>query len=132
MKILKIGIILSMIVIYFLARVNHFITPLTYIKLIPAYFPFPETLNYLAGFFEIIFSIFLIPIKTRKFARWGIIFMLIAFIPVHIFMIQKANTDPLTLGKHTITPLLAWARIPIQLILMLWAYWCSKLKIKII
>ena len=121
--------LLSMIVFYFIAGVNHFITPLTYIKLIPIYFPCPETLNYLAGFFEITFSILLIPNKTRKYASWGIISMLIAFIPAHIFMIQKANADPLILGKYIITPLLAWARIPIQLILILWAYWCSKIKI---
>lgn len=132
MNIFKKVIILIMILFYFFAGINHFIKPSTYINLIPPYLPFPETLNYLAGFFEIAFAIFLIPIKTRKYASWGIILMLIAFLPAHIFMIQKANLDPLSLGNYTITPLIAWLRIPIQAILILWAYWCSKMKFNFI
>ena len=128
MNILKKAIILIMILFYFFAGINHFIKPSTYVNLIPPYLPWPEILNYLAGFFEITFAILLIPIKTRKYAGWGIILMLIAFMPTHIYMIQEAKLDPLSLGKFTITPLIAWLRIPLQGILILWAYWCSKLK----
>lgn len=121
-----------MILFYFFAGVNHFFKPLTYVDLIPPYLPFPKILNYLAGFFEIAFAMLLIPIKTRKYASWGIVFMLIAFMPAHIFMIQRASLDPLSLGKFTITPLIAWLRIPLKAILILWAYWCSQMKFKLL
>ena len=129
---LKKAIILIMILFYFFAGVNHFIKPSTYVDLIPPYLKKKKTLNYLAGFFEIAFAMLLITIKTRRYASWGIILMLIAFMPAHIFMIQRASLDPLSLGKFTITPLIAWLRIPLQGILILWAYWCSQMKFKLI
>ncbi len=128
---LKKVIILIMILFYFFAGVNHFIKPSTYVDLIPPYLPFPKILNYLVGFFEIALAILLISIKTRKYASWGIILMLIAFMPAHIFMIQRASLDPLSLGKFTITPLIAWLRIPLQAFLIVWAYWCSQMKFKL-
>lgn len=128
---LKKVIILIMILFYFFAGVNHFIKPSTYVDLIPPYLPFPKILNYLAGFFEIALAILLISIKTRKYASWGIILMLIAFMPAHIFMIQRASLDPLSLGKFTITPLIAWLRIPLQAFLIVWTYWCSQMKFKL-
>lgn len=121
-----------MILFYFLAGFNHFIKPTNYINLIPSYLLWPETLNYLAGFFELIFAILLIPIKTRRYASWGIILMLIAFMPTHIYMIQKASINPLELGKIKITPFIAWLRIPLQGILVIWAYCCSKMKFELI
>lgn len=132
MNIFKKLIILTMVLFYVFAGINHFINPLTYINLIPPYLPFPEALNYLAGFFEIVFATLIIPTKTRKYASWAIILMLLAFMPTHIFMIQRANLDPLTLGKFRISPLIAWIRIPLQAILVLWAYWCSQTKFKLI
>ena len=129
---LKKVIFLAMIMFYFFAGINHFVKPFTYINLIPPYLPIPKTLNYLAGIFEIVFAILLIPIKTRKYASWGIILMLIAFMPTHIYMIEQANLNPLVLGKFTITPLIAWARIPLQGVLIVWAFWCSKMNFKFI
>lgn len=125
-------VILVMILFYFSAGINHFIKPSVYVALIPPYLPWPETLNYLAGFFEIAFSILIISVSTRKYASWGIILMLIAFMPTHIYMIQQSYLNPLTLPNITITPIIAWIRIPIQLILIIWAYWCGKMKFKLI
>jgi uncharacterized membrane protein len=89
--------------------------------------PYPITLNVLAGVFEIIFALLLISLQTRLWAVYGIILMLIAFLPVHITMI--ANT-PLKLGNLTVTPLIAWLRLALQPVLMLWAWWHRKPYIK--
>ena len=116
----------AIIVFYFIAGINHFINPAQYLKIIPPYLPYPITLNYLAGFAEIIFALLIYPAKTRKFAGWAIILMLLAFMPAHIYMIQKA---PFILGKYAITPFIAWLRIPLQAVFILWAYWCTKIKL---
>jgi len=62
--------------------------------------------------------------KTRPFAAWGIIMMLIAFLPVHTIMIGDA---PLKLGDLLVTPLLAWVRLVVlQPLLILWAWWYTR------
>ena len=132
MNILKKVALITMVLFYFFAGINHFIKPATYINIIPPYLPWPETLNYLAGLFEILFGILLIPLKTRKYASWGIILMLIAFMPTHIYMIEQAKFNPLLLGEYTITPFIAWVRIPLQGILILWAFWCGKMKFNLL
>ncbi len=120
------------IIFYFTAGIKHFTTPLPYLTIIPPYLPQPKLLNYLAGFFEIAFALLIFPLKTRKYACWAIILMLIAFMPAHIYMIQKSNDAPFLLGNWTITPLIAWIRIPFQIIFILWACWCAKMKFKLI
>jgi uncharacterized membrane protein len=106
------------------AGINHFRNPESYYRIIPYYLPYPILLNALAGCFELLFGIMLIFPKTRPLAAWGIILMLIAFLPVHISMIGNA---PLKLGDLTVTPLLAWIRLMIlQPLLILWAWWYVK------
>jgi uncharacterized membrane protein len=119
-KIKHISLII-LIVFYFVAGVNHFRDPGSYTRIIPDYLPFKPVLNYAAGFFELLFSVMLIFVSTRKLAAWGIMLMLLAFLPVHITMAGEA---PLQLGKLTVTPLIAWLRlIVLQPLLILWALW---------
>src|ERR1700760_3848964 len=103
----KISLIL-LVVFYLAAGANHFRDPQSYVNIIPPYFPFPEKLNLAAGVFELLFALLLIPKKTRNWAAWGIILMLIAFLPVHIAMISNA---PLHLGNLLVTPAIAWIRL---------------------
>jgi uncharacterized membrane protein len=113
---------ISLLLISFLfitAGVNHFINPKVYLKLIPDYFPNPYLLNQISGLAEIILGIALLFSITRNAASWGIILLLIAFIPAHIYMIQQA---PIKMGRVVITPLIAWLRLPLQFVLMYWAY----------
>src|SRR5476651_194759 len=118
----KISLVI-LIVFYILAGINHFRSPDGYIRIIPAYLPVPHLLNLLAGFFETAFGLMLIFKQTRKMAAWGIILMLIAFLPVHIDMIIHA---PMMMGNLKVTPLIAWMRIPLQGLLILWAWWYTR------
>jgi uncharacterized membrane protein len=107
-----------------IAGINHFHNPQSYYRIIPHYLPYPILINNLAGCFELLFSLMLIFPKTRAIAAWGIILMLIAFLPVHINMIYDA---PLKLGSLTVTPLIAWIRLVIlQPLLIWWAWWYTK------
>src|ERR1700744_5949042 len=123
----KISLIV-LILFYSVAGVNHFYNPRSYYRIIPHYIPYPILVNILAGCFELLFALLLIFPKTRSLAAWGIILMLIAFLPVHINMIGDA---PLKLGNLTVTPLLAWIRLVVlQPFLILWAWWVLKVKAK--
>ena len=125
-KIIKQILFYFLIVFYLFAGYNHFVTPSFYLPIIPPYLAdWAKEINILSGIVEIILALLLIPKFTRSIAAKGIILMLIAFIPSHIYFIQKGN---FLLGSFTITPLLSYIRLFIgQPILILWAWWSSKI-----
>jgi uncharacterized membrane protein len=124
MRIFKKASLVVQILFYLVAGINHFRSPDSYYRIIPPYIPNPIVVNILAGCFELFFGTMLIFSKTRPFAAWGIMLMLLAFLPVHISMIGNA---PLKLGDLLVTPFIAWIRLIIlQPLLILWAWWYVK------
>ena len=109
-----------LIIFYVIAGINHFLHPNGYIQIIPHWLPAPSVLNILAGAAEIAAGLLVLYNPTHKAGCILIIFMLTAFLPVHIDMIIHA---PLKVGSLIVTPLLAWIRILLQPVLMLWAWW---------
>jgi uncharacterized membrane protein len=79
---------------YLFGGINHFLTPEFYLPLIPDYLPAPDLLNILAGIAEIVLAIGLLIPNTRKWAAWGVIAMLLAFIPSHVYFIQIGSCIP--------------------------------------
>jgi uncharacterized membrane protein len=79
---------------YMVAGLNHFIDPGSYYPLIPRYLPFPEFINIFSGIVEVTFAVGLIFLKYQKISAWGIILMLIAFIPAHVYFIQIGSCVP--------------------------------------
>ena len=120
-----------LIAFYLFAGYNHFASPSFYLPIIPPYLSdWANQINLLSGILEIILGILLIPTSTRTYAAKGIIILLILFIPSHIYFIQKGT---FTLGTLEITPTLSWFRLLIgQPILMLWAWWASKVDIVLV
>jgi len=117
----KISLVL-LIIGYVAAGINHFRIPQFYIGIIPAYMPFPNILNTLAGVLEIACGLGLILKSTRKFAAWGIVLLLIAFIPVHTAMLS-GHTQ---IGATHVQPVWAWARLIFQPVLIAWAWWHTR------
>ncbi|MFV8368118.1 DoxX family protein [Flavobacterium sp. LB2R40] len=102
--------------IYFLGGLNHFRNPRLYLKIIPPYFPNPKLLNYLSGIAEILLSAALCITLLSTYAAWGVITLLIAIFPTHLYMY---------LDKKARMGLPKWAlflRMPLQLFLIFWAY----------
>lgn len=129
-KLLQQILFFILIAFYIFAGYNHFASPSFYLPIIPPYLSnWANEINLLSGILEIILGILLIPKSTRPYAAKGIIILLILFIPSHIYFIQKGS---FTLGAIEITPTLSWFRLLIgQPILMLWAWWASKVDIQI-
>lgn len=117
----KISLIL-LVIGYIAAGINHFRIPQFYIGIIPAYMPFPNILNILAGVLEIACGLGLIFKQTRKYAAWLIVVMLIAFIPVHTAMLS-GHTE--LNGKH-VQPVWVWVRLFFQPVLIVWAWWHTR------
>ena len=104
---------------YIAAGFNHFLSTQGYYAIMPEWLPAHKFLIYLSGISEITFGVLLLFKRTRKLAAWLIILMLLAFMPAHIYMIQKA---PFMLKSIEITPLIAWIRIPFQAFFIWWAW----------
>ncbi|NRT15178.1 putative membrane protein [Flavobacterium sp. 28A] len=102
--------------IYTLAGINHFRNPRMYQKIIPDYFGNPKLLNVISGIAEIILGIALLIPVLSNYAAWGIIALLIAVFPTHIYMYQNPKAR---MGLPTWILLL---RMPLQLVLIYWAY----------
>ncbi len=106
------------------AGVNHFINPPPYLGMMPAELPesWHLPLVYLSGVFEILGGLGLILPATRRFAAWGLIALLIAVFPANLNM----ALNDLPLGKDPIPTWALWARLPLQLVLIGWAYLIAR------
>jgi uncharacterized membrane protein len=110
-----------MIAVYLAAGINHFRTPEFYYPIIPDYMGHKPLLNILSGVAEIAGAIGLMIPATRKWAAYGIVAMLIAFLPTHIYMITDA--DKIALAGMQLPVWAAWVRlVVIQPILIWWAW----------
>ncbi len=85
-----------------------------YLRIIPPYLPYPKTLNYLSGAFEILFGIGLLFDHTRSISAFGLILLLLAVFPANIYMYQK--------GAKGIPRWALFLRLPLQFVLIAWAY----------
>jgi uncharacterized membrane protein len=88
----------------------------------PSYLPAHLFLIFLSGVLEIAFGLLLFIPKWSKFGALGIILLLIAFFPVHVYMVL----NPIQFAN--IASVFLWLRLPLQLLLILWAYWHTQSK----
>lgn len=106
-------------VLYVLAGINHFINPGFYTKMLEGFLPYPRLLVDLSGVAEIVLGIGVMIPATRKVSAWGIIALLVAVFPANINMaVHYTNWG--------LNPWPFYARLPIQLLLIYWAYRYTK------
>lgn len=111
-------------VFFALAGLNHFVMPGFYLPLIPDYVPWPDRINVMAGIAEITLGIGLLIAPLRQWAAWGIIALLIAFIPSHVYFIQIGSCVE---GGLCVPSWVAWVRLLlIHPLLIIWAWYVRK------
>jgi len=100
---------------YVLAGIFHFVKPRMYLKIIPSYMPAPKVLIFWSGVAEIVLSLGLLFDETKVWSIYGIVLMLLIFLPIHIYMIKE---DPKKIGAPRWFSVL---RFPLQFVLIWWA-----------
>jgi len=105
---------------FIFAGMNHFINPGFYLRMMPPFLPAPLFLIYLSGVFEIALGVLLLVPRFSRFAAFGLIALLITVFPANIYM-----TLHLQLFSE-FSPTALYARLPLQLLLIGWAYWYTK------
>ena len=100
----------------------HFVATDAYVAVMPDYLPLHRELVYLSGMFEVLFGLGLLWRKTREAAGIGLIALYLAVLPANINMavhdIQPTGFD--------IPAFALWARLPLQLVLIYWAWRVSR------
>ena len=113
-----------MSLLYVLVGIKHFTNPDFFIHIVPNYINLKREVVYISGFAEIILGLLLIFKKTRKFASFGLIFLLISVFPANIYLYESEIAQKsLSISKNQ-----ALIRMPFQIPLILIAYWHSKEK----
>src|SRR5690606_6203860 len=76
-------------ILFVLAGMNHFRKPKIYERIMPPYIPAHSSMVMLSGIAEMILGFMIMNKNSQTAAAWGIIIMLLVFIPVHIYMLQN-------------------------------------------
>ncbi|MCU0419437.1 MAG: hypothetical protein MUC38_07235 [Cyclobacteriaceae bacterium] len=115
---------LGAVVFYVVAGINHFWHPHFYYPLIPDYLPGKTTLNIGSGLAEIALGVLLIFPRTRLWACYGIVALLVAFVPAHVHFIQQGSC----VAEGLCVPAwVGWVRlVVVHPLLMAWAWWIRK------
>ena len=113
----------AMAILYAFAGFNHLLNPDFYLAIMPPGLPNPEWLNLLSGLAEIVLGVFLLEPRTRVYAAWGIIALLIAVFPANVYVVLE-NVGPV--GPGTGSPIFSWIRLPFQALFVLWAWWYTR------
>lgn len=99
------------------AGVRHFTHPAPFVQVVPPGLPVPVLLVALSGAAEIAGGVGLLVPAVRRPAAWGLIALFLAVFPANINM----ALHPRTLGM-SFPPWALWVRLPLQLVLIAWAY----------
>jgi len=101
-----------------LSGAYHFMSPETYTAMMPESLPAPLALVYISGVAEIAGGLGLILPQTRRLAAWGLVALFVAVFPANI----KMAIDHVPFGGHELPTWALWARLPLQLGFIAWAY----------
>ena len=102
------------------AGANHFINPAFYTRMMPGYLPWHAELVAISGVAEIALGAMLLVPRFQVMAAWGLIALLIAVFPANVNMTMHPELYP------TMSPTALWIRLPIQALLIAWAYWYTR------
>lgn len=104
--------------LYIFAGTMHFRKPWLYYKITPpALTQWKKPINIIVGIAEIAGGVGLLLSSTQSMAAWGLIVLLIAVFPANIYMLTSKGAG------LKIKMWILWLRIPLQFLLILWAYW---------
>ena len=104
-------------VAFIAAGANHFLNTASYMNIMPPYLPWHEALVYVSGLGEIGLGGLLLCERWSRLAAWGLIALLIAVFPANIHMTMHPELYPWA------SSLTLRLRLPLQGLLILWAYW---------
>jgi uncharacterized membrane protein len=108
--------------VFVVAGMMHFIIPASYEGIMPPWLPWHRGLVYLSGVLEMAGGVGLLIPRTRRAAGIGLILLLIAVWPANLQMVLNARAADVPPWHEA----LLWLRLPLQLLLIVWAWRASR------
>lgn len=106
--------------------VMHFVDPDAFVRIMPPWVPWHLAMVYISGLFEIFGGVGLVPERTRSQAGYGLVALYVAVFPANLHM----ALHDIPLGDEPVPSWALWARLPLQAVLIAWAYWVSRPDVK--
>ena len=127
MPIVKRALLYLLATFFVAAGVAHFAATAFFTHIVPPYLPSPEALVYVSGACEVLLGVAVLVPATRRLAAWGLVLLLIAVFPanVHMAVNRVGFVDPPAWLPQP-TPLGLWLRLPVQGVLVAWAWWYTR------
>ena len=107
-----------MILIFATAGTFHFLAPHRFTSIVPPWMPRADVLVALSGVAELAGAAGLVWARSRYWAGWGLIALLIAVFPANIQMLISTQHS----GAPIWWQIVLWLRLPLQP-LMIWLVW---------
>ena len=104
-------------VFFVVAGINHFRQTDFYLRMMPPYVPSHLAMVQISGVAEIALGLLLLIPAASRTAACGLIALLIAVFPANLQMALHPETFP------EFSPRALWLRLPLQAVLIAWAYW---------
>jgi uncharacterized membrane protein len=123
---LKLGFRILLAAFFIVAGVLHFLKTPFYLKIMPSYLPMHLELVYISGFFEILGGVGILIPFLQPLAGYGLIALLIAVFPANLNMAM----NNIQIEGFPMPASLLWLRLPLQLVLIWWVWWCNELGVK--
>jgi uncharacterized membrane protein len=107
-------------ILFALAGANHFVHTDFYVSIMPPYLPWHTALVYVSGVFEMVLGAMLLSRRTGRIAAWGMIALIVAVTPANVHMALHTELYP------DFSASALWARLPLQGVLIAWAFWYTR------
>jgi uncharacterized membrane protein len=108
-----------------LAGAMHFVVPRAYEAMMPPSLPRHREAVIVSGLAEIAGGAAVLPARTRRFARWWLLGLLLAVFPANVHMaVNPQQVRGLDLSRVPRWAL--WARLPLQPLAMLWVWRATR------
>jgi uncharacterized membrane protein len=111
---------------FFLAAgTMHFVVPRAYEAMMPRSLPRHREAVVVSGIAEIAGGLAVIPLRSRRLARWWLLSLLLAVFPANVHMAVNPEQVP-GLNLNRIPRWALWARLPLQPLAMLWVWRATR------
>ncbi|WP_284012014.1 DoxX family protein [Halobaculum litoreum] len=109
---------------YIVAGVAHFLAPKPFAHIVPDELPKPVGLVYLSGLAEVALGLGVLHPRTRSRAARGIVLLLVAVFPANVNMaVRGEGLETVPDRLSGVARAVAWLRLPLQAVLIAWAWW---------
>jgi uncharacterized membrane protein len=99
----------------------HFVIPRSFEAIVPPWLPLRREAVAISGVAEIAGGVAVLSPRSRRFARWWLLALLVAVFPANVHMALHPERVP-GLDLKRVPRWTLWARLPLQPLAMLWVW----------